>query len=103
MPLGVVSFAILGAVVWFTLVAMAWIYAPKRHRNPVNWAILTFFTFGVALVFLVVMQPGHWQGHVPGKAPYVDPRSKEAEVPHSEHHGSGHQQSHHHGSEGKKK
>ncbi len=102
MPLGPVSFFILGAVVWFTLVAMAWIYAPKRRRNPVNWAILTFFTFGIALVFLVVMGKGTWDGRVPGKKPYEDPRKKEAEVPHSQHHGSGHQQSHHHGNEGTK-
>lgn len=102
MPLGIISLLILGAVVWFVLVAMAWQMAPKRRRNPVNWAILTFFTFGVALVFLVVMQPGHWQGRTPGKAPYVDPRTRESEVPHAERHGSGHQGSHHHGSEGKR-
>jgi len=102
MPLGPISLLILGAVVWFVLVAMAWKMAPPRHRNPVNWAILTFFTFGVALVFLVIMAPGHWQGHTPGHHVPVDPRAKEAEIPHSEHHGSGHQGSHHHGNEGKR-
>jgi hypothetical protein len=103
MPLGIISLLILGFVVWFVMVAMAYRMAPPRHRNPVNWAILTFFTGPIALAALVIMGPGKWQGHTPGKAPKVDPRVKEAEVPHSQHHGSGHQGSHHHGNEGKKK
>jgi hypothetical protein len=103
MPLGPISLLILGFVIWAVMIAMAWKMAPPRHRNPVNWAILTFFTGPIALAALVIMEPGHWQGRTPGKAPKVDPRVAEAEVPHSEHHGSGHQGSHHHGSEGKKK
>lgn len=101
MPLGPISLLILGFAVWFVCIAMAWKMAPGRHRDPVNWAILAFLFGPLALAALVVMEPGHWHGHVPGHQPPVDARAKVDEVPHADHHGSGHQGSHHHGNEGK--
>jgi len=101
MPIGYVSLFILGVVVWIVMIAMAWRMAPGHHRNPVNWAILTFFFGPIALAALVIMGPGQWHGHAPGHEKPADPLAKNAEVAHSEHHGSGHQGSHHHGSEGK--
>jgi hypothetical protein len=102
MPLGPVSFFILGSVVWFVCAYSCWQMAPRKHRNPVPWLIAGIFTGPLALAALVVMGPGKWQGRIPGKTKRVDERAKVAEVPSSQHHGSGHQQSHHHGSEGKK-
>ena len=101
MPLGPVSFFILGSVVWVVCAYGCWQMAPGKHRNPIPWLIAGILTGPLALAILVVMGPGKWRGHVPGKAPRVDPRAKVAEVPHTDHHGSGHQQSHHHGNEGK--
>jgi len=101
MPLGPVSFFILGSVVWFVCAYSCWEMAPRKRRNPVPWLIAGIFTGPLALAALVVMSPGKWQGRVPGKAKRVDPRTKLDEIPQAERHGSGHQQSRRHGNEGK--
>ena len=46
---------ILGCFIWFYLTYFAMGMARKRGRRPGVWAVLTFITFGIALLVLAIL------------------------------------------------
>jgi hypothetical protein len=72
------GFVLLGVVVWFVCIAVAYQNAPKRGRRASVWAILTFFFGPFALFALFLMAPKHVNGK--GSA-HHDPRADLYEVP----------------------
>jgi len=58
------GFLILGCVLWFYLTYFAMGMARKRGRRPVVWAVLTFITFGIALLVLAILP---FEQHSSGK------------------------------------
>ena len=49
------GFVILGCFIWFYLTYFAMGMARKRGRRPGVWAVLTFITFGIALLVLAIL------------------------------------------------
>jgi hypothetical protein len=56
------GFLILGCILWFYLTYFAMGMARKRGRRPGVWAVLTFITFGIALLVLAILPFKHQGG-----------------------------------------
>jgi hypothetical protein len=69
---------LMGAVVWFVCVVVAYQNAPRRGRRAPVWAVLTLIFGPLALFALFLMAPKHGQGHGGANS---DPRADLYEVP----------------------
>ncbi len=49
------GFVLLGCFIWFYLTYFAMGMARKRGRRPGVWAVITFVTFGIAVLVLAIL------------------------------------------------